>query len=91
MASDARQRNERESLQPRADCQVNQPLKAGLFRVSFGGGFSVGRGGGISAAAVVGGCGTLRWPLRQPSLTAAAFLAAAVVGNIVEACGKRRW
>jgi hypothetical protein len=58
MTNDARQRNERESFQPRADCQANQPLKAGLFRVSFFGGFSVGRGCGIS-------CGGGRWPLRH--------------------------
>ncbi len=63
-ASDARQRNKRESFQPRADCQVNQLLKAGLFRVSFWDGFSVGCGGGISAADIVEACGNFRWPGR---------------------------
>jgi hypothetical protein len=95
MASDARQHNGRESFQPRADCQANQPLKAGLFRVSFFGRFFCGarlrhflRRRSLTAAAnIVEPCGVPRWTLRRflrhPSLE----LAANIVGKIVGRCG----
>lgn len=73
------------------DCQANQPLNASLFRVVFFGGFSVGRGCGIS-------CGGGRWRLRHASLKLAAsivgrcgIVAATVRWRIVGTCGKLRW
>lgn len=57
--------------------------KSGLFRVSFWGGFPVGRSCGIPAAAVVGGCG----------ISAARFVEPC--GNprwtLRRCCGIRRW
>lgn len=75
-ASDARQHNAAAKLATRSRLPSEPTSKSGLFRVSFGGGFSAGHGGGVPAAAVVGGCGISaarfvepcgnhRWTLRR--------------------------
>jgi hypothetical protein len=80
LASDARQRNRRESFPTRSRLPSEPTPKCGLFRVSFGGRFF---------------CGTrLRHFLRRRSLAAAAKIVGTCGngrGNIVDACGKLRW
>jgi hypothetical protein len=94
-ASDARQRNGRESFQTRSRLPSEPTSKSGLFRVSFAGGFSVGRSCGISAARFVEPCGNPRWTrrrfLRHRSLELAANIVGKIVGRCGIFCGNGRW